>query len=123
MRGGTITLVAVLMVSLTTWGSLSTAHGEGAPQCHAIKRYLDQVEQVSTFSFGSDREKSLSDARSALDGQLAKLSYPISEELSDLLKRYASLTSFGHDRMRKGDAGMLVKAREVQEKIKALCPW
>jgi hypothetical protein len=123
MSGRKTMLATVAMVSIVSMCSASISLAQGAPPCEAIKKYLNQVEQFSTFNFGEDREKKLGEAKTALEEQFAKLGYSVSDELADLLKRYVSFTSLGHDRMRKGDASMLVKAREVQEKIKALCPW
>jgi hypothetical protein len=96
---------------------------QGAPQCQAIKRYPDQVEQYSTFNFGEDRENKPAEAHATLLKKLAELNYRIPDEPADLLKRYVGLTSLGHDKMRKGDASLLVKAREMYEKIRGLCPW
>lgn len=123
MAGRKVVLAAMATVSIAFVCSASISLAQGAPQCEAIKKYLNEVEQFSTFNFGEDREKKLGEAQAALNEQFAKLGYSVSDELGDLLKRYVSFTSLGHDRMRKGDASMLVKAREVQEKIKALCPW
>jgi hypothetical protein len=123
MSGRKVVLAAVIMVSIGTMCCESISLAQGAPQCEAIKMYLNQVEQFSTFDFGEDREKKLAEAQKELHGQFAKLGYSVSDELADLLKRYAGLTALGHDKMRKGDASLLLKAREVQDKIKALCPW
>jgi hypothetical protein len=103
--------------------SVSIGLVQAAEPCEAIKKYMGQVEEFSTFNFGEDREKRLADAQKALHEQLAKLNFSVSEELAELLKRYVSLTSLGHDRMRKGDARLLVQARAVYDTIKQLCPW
>lgn len=118
-----VRLVMVALAAIASMCSMCISCAQGAPECEAIKKYLHQVEQFSTFNFGEDREKKLGEAQIALQEQFGKLGYSVSDDLADLLKRYVSLTSLGHDRMRKGDASMLVKAREVQEKIKSLCPW
>jgi hypothetical protein len=123
MSGRKVVLAAVAMVSIASMCSVSISLAQGAPQCEAIKKYLNQVEQFSTFNFGEDREKKLAEAHKELQEQFAKSGYSPSDELADLLKRYVGLTALGHDKMRKGDASLLVKAREVQDKIKALCPW
>jgi len=116
-------LVAVALMSVVSLCGASISLAQGTPQCEAIKAYLNQVEQFSTFNFGTDREKKLAEAQTALQQQFSKLGYSASDELLDLIRRYVNLTALGHDKMRKGDASLLVKAREVQEKIRALCPW
>ena len=103
--------------------SVSVSPAQGAEQCEVIKKYLNRVEQLSTFNFGDDREKKLAQAQKELHEQFAKLSYSVPDELAELLKRYVGLTSLGHDRMRKGDARLLVEARAIHDKIKKLCPW
>jgi hypothetical protein len=123
MRRLRVVLAAGTIASLIFVWSVSISLAQGTPVCEAIKKYMLQVEQFSTFNFGEDREQKLTESQKALHEQFAKLSYSASDEMTELLKRYVSLTSLGHDRMRKGDASMLLKAREVQEKIKELCPW
>ncbi|MBI4962280.1 MAG: hypothetical protein HY913_03305 [Desulfomonile tiedjei] len=115
--------VALVMMSIASMCSVSICLAQGAAQCEAIKKYLGQVEELSTFNFGEDREKRLTEAQKALHEQFTKLGYVVPEELAELLKRYVGLTSLGHDRMRKGDARLLVEGRAVHEKIKKLCPW
>jgi hypothetical protein len=123
MFGRRVKLALLAMASMASMSSVSISLAQGTPQCEAIKKYLNQVEQFSTFNFGEDREKKLSEALRELEGQFARLSYSASTELGDLLKQYVGLTSLGHDRMRKGDTSLLIKARGVQDRIKALCPW
>jgi hypothetical protein len=123
MSGRKVTLVVVVMISIASMCSVSVSLAQSVSECEAIKKYLSQVEQFSTFNFGEDREKRLLEAQRELHEQFAKLSYSVPNELAELLKRYVSLTSLGHDRMRKGDARLLVEARAVHDKIKKLCPW
>ena len=118
-----VMLVAVAMVTIASMCSVPISFAQGAAECEAIKKYFNQVEQFSTFNFGEDRDKRLAEAQAALYEQFTKLSYSVSDELADLLKRYVGLTSLGHDRMRKGDPRLLVDARAVHDKIKKLCPW
>ena len=118
-----VLFVAAVFVAIASMFGAANSHAQGTQPCQAIKEYLGQVEQASIYAFGPEREKKLSDAQTAFREQLAKLNYSLSEEVDELIKRYVGLTSWGHDRMRKGDASMLVKARDAQQQIKELCPW
>jgi hypothetical protein len=122
MSGRKAMLVVVVMMSIASTCSVPISLAQSVSQCEAIKKYLSQVEQFSTFNFGEDREKKLVEAQKELHDMFAKLSYSVPDELAELLKRYVSLTSLGHDRMRKGDARLLVEARAIHDKIKKLCP-
>jgi len=118
-----ILFVAAVFVSIGSLCGAANSHAQSTQTCQAIKEYLGRVEQAAIYSFGPEREKKLVEAETAFREQLAKLNYSLSEDLSELIKRYVGLTSWGHDRMRKGDASMLVKARDAQQQIKELCPW
>jgi hypothetical protein len=116
-------LIAAMVVSLASVLLVSSPRAQDAQPCDAIKKYLAQVEECATFSFGEDREKKLADAQKSLLDQLAKSKYSPSNELNELLAGYVSQTCLGHDKMRKGDASLLVKARATYDKIKSICPW
>jgi len=118
-----ILFVAAVFVSIVSMCGAANSHAQGAQTCQAIKEYLGRVEQASIYAFGPEREKKLLESETAFREQLAKLNYSMSGDLAELIKRYVGLTSWGHDRMRKGDASMLVKARDAQQQIKELCPW
>ena len=118
-----VLFVAAVFVSVASMCGAANSHAQGTQPCQAIKEYLGQVEQASIYAFGPEREKKLVDAQTAFREQLAKLNYSLSEDVAELIKKYVGLTSWGHDRMRKGDASMLVKARDTQQQIKELCPW
>jgi hypothetical protein len=123
MFGGKILIVAAVFVCIVSMFGAADSHAQGTQPCQAIKEYLGRVEQASVYAFGPEREKKLTDAQTAFHEQLAKLNYSLSEEMAELIKKYVGLTSWGHDRMRKGDASFLVKARDAEKQIKELCPW
>jgi hypothetical protein len=118
-----VLFVVAAFVSTALMCEAANTYAQGTPPCKAIKEYLNVVEQAAIYTFGSDREKKLVEAQTAFREKLAKLNYSMSEEMAELIKRYVGLTSWGHDRMRKGDPSMLVKARDAQQRIKELCPW
>ncbi len=123
MAARKVVMVAALLVSTAAVFIASGAYAQESSPCQVIGKYLSQVEEFSTFSFGDDREKKLREAQKAYHDQLAALKYSPSNELTELIASYVSQTSLGHDRMRKGDANLLVKARDTYEKIKSHCPW
>jgi len=118
-----VLFVVAVFVSIASMFGAANSHAQGTQPCQAIKEYLGRVEEASVYAFGPEREKKLIDAQTAFREQLAKLNCSLSEEMSELIKKHVGLTSWGHDRMRKGDASFLVKARDTQQQIKERCPW
>jgi hypothetical protein len=123
MSRGKELFVVTMLVSIASICGAVNCHAQATKPCQAIKQYLGSVEQASIYAFGEEREKKLIEAQTAFREQLAKLNYSLSDEMAGLIKRYVGLTSWGHDRMRKGDASLLVKARDAHRRIKELCPW
>jgi hypothetical protein len=115
--------IALAILGVTAALLTPYSHAQGTQPCQAIKEYLGRVEQASVYEFGPEREKKLIEAQTAFREKLAKLNYSLSEDMAELIKKYVGLTSWGHDRMRKGDASFLVKARDTEKQIKELCPW
>lgn len=118
-----VLFAAAVFVSIASMFGAANSHAQGTQPCQAIKEYLGRVEQASVYEFGPEREKKLIEAQTAFREKLAKLNYSLSEDMAELIKKYVGLTSWGHDRMRKGDASFLVKARDAEKQIKELCPW
>ncbi|MEW6531109.1 MAG: hypothetical protein AB1473_09755 [Thermodesulfobacteriota bacterium] len=111
-----------LSVFLTSICSMQSCYAKGPTPCEAIREYLQRVEHLSIYTFGEDRDKKLVEAEEAFREQLGKLHYSPSTELADHIKRWVGLIRWGHDRLRKGDARMLLWAKEAREKIQELCP-
>jgi hypothetical protein len=118
-----VMLILGLSAFLTSIFSMPSCHAKGPTPCEAIRDYLHQVEHFSIYTFGEERDKKLVEAEDAFREQLGKLHYAPSTELSELIKRWVGLIRWGHDRLRKGDARMLLWAKEAREKIQELCPW
>lgn len=118
-----VVLGMVLWLILASTSFAVKSYGQDAKPCEVIRDYMTRVDQICIFSFGKDRDAKLMEAQKALSEQLGKLGYSPSSKLTELRLKYVNLSSFGHDRMRKGDARLLVRAREIAELIKELCPW
>jgi len=89
-----------------------------------VKNYLDTVKNLCIYKFGDDREKAIVDAKSKFLKELQQSNLTVPQELDDTINRYITSSTLGYDRMRKkGDANLVKKAQEIQDKIKALCPW
>jgi hypothetical protein len=110
----------VLMASVAC-AALCQAQDVGL--CGHIKSHLLKIDQISIYTFGKERDDKIAEAQTEFRNLLTKSNYTLSAQLEELVNKYVSLTSYGHDRMRKGDSRLLVMARETQDKIKALCPW
>jgi hypothetical protein len=123
MSSPKVLFVAAVFVAIASMFGAANSHAQDTQPCKAIKEYLGRVEQASVYAFGPERDKKLIEAQTAFREQLAKLNYTVSEEVAELIKKYVGLTSWGHDRMRKGDASFLVKARDTEKQIKEHCPW
>ena len=91
--------------------------------CLVIKNYVMQIVEISNYKFGDEREKALVAAQAKLQQDLKQLNYVISEELNTLLARYVNATTLGYHRLRRGNATLLAKARELENDIKRRCPW
>jgi hypothetical protein len=103
--------------------AVTSGRAQEPKQCDVIRDYLLQVDNLSVYTFGDERETKLVQAQTAFKEKLAAVGFTPSKELLDLITKYIGLAKWGHDRLRKGDARLLVKARAVQDKIKKLCPW
>ena len=117
-----VSLGMVLWIILASTSFAVKSYGQDAKPCAVIRDYMSRVDQICIFSFGDERDTKLAEAQKALSEQLRKLSYKPSPKLTELLLKYVNLSTFGHDRMRKGDARLLVRARQIAEEIKELCP-
>jgi hypothetical protein len=91
--------------------------------CLVVKSYVMQIVEIAMYKFGEEREKELAAAQAKLQVELKQLNYVMSEELNALLSRYVNATTLGYDRLRRGNATLLAKARELENEIKRLCPW
>ena len=118
-----VILILALSVFLTSIFSMPSCYAKGPTPCEAIRDYLQRVEHLSIYTFGEDRDKKLDEAEKAFHQQLAKLHYSPASELAELIKRWVGLTRWGHDRLRKGDARMLLWAKDARKKIQELCSW
>lgn len=118
-----VMLLVAVYLSMTSTHLASISYGQGGAPCQVIRKYLLHVDEIATVTFGDERDKKLAQAQAEFRDQLGKLNYSLSTEMAELVRKFVSLSSFGHDRMRKGDARLLVKARELEVKIKGLCPW
>jgi|GEM_PF-2890210 len=101
----------------------TSSQAQGSKPCEVVRDYLLQVDHLSIYTFGEERDAKLAEAQTAFQEKLAALDYKPSTELLDLVAKYVGLVRWGHDRMRKGDTRLLVQARPVHDTIKKLCPW
>lgn len=102
---------------------VTASYGQQTDRCSTVRAYLLRVDEIAITTFAEEREKKLAEAQTEFQNRLRSAQYSLSTELTELISQYVSLTSYGHDRMRKGDTRLLVKAREVEQRIKELCPW
>jgi len=116
-----VMLILALSAFLTSIFSMPSCYAKGPTPCEAIGDYLQRVEHLSIYTFGEERDKKLAEADEAFRKQLGKLQYEPTTELHELIKRWVGLTRWGHDRLRKGDARMLLWAKEARDKIQELC--
>jgi len=118
-----VLLGIVLWLILAFTSFVEKSCGQDVKPCEVIRDYMSRVDQICVFSFGKERDAKLMEAQKALSEHLDKLGYSPSSKLTELRLKYVNLSSFGHDRMRKGDARLLVQAKDVARLIKELCPW